>query len=73
MSATSYCDRECAARYIRGKGFPCTAGTLRKYACIGGGPKFRKFGRRVIYEISALDEWIESRLSKPLASTSEAA
>ena len=44
--------------------------TLAKYACVGGGPKFRKFGTmRVIYKIEDLDEWIERRLSKTFSST----
>jgi hypothetical protein len=28
---------------------------------IGGGPKFRKFGRRVMYAVSDLDAWADQR------------
>lgn len=28
---------------------------------IGGGPKFRKFGRRVMYAVSDLDAWADAR------------
>jgi len=28
---------------------------------IGGGPKFRKFGRRVMYAVADLDTWADER------------
>ncbi|MNW19410.1 hypothetical protein D3C71_2193860 [compost metagenome] len=28
---------------------------------IGGGPKFRKFGRRVMYAVADLDAWADQR------------
>ena len=52
------------------QGLPVSPKTLAKYACVGGGPKFRKFGTmRVIYKVEDLDEWIERRLSKIFSST----
>jgi hypothetical protein len=61
-----------AARYIREThGIPCAPATLAKYACIGGGPAFRKAGKFPIYARDDLDAWAESRLSKPVRSTSE--
>jgi hypothetical protein len=35
--------------------------TLEKQRVIGGGPRFRKFGRRVLYAIADLEAWAESR------------
>ena len=35
--------------------------TLEKYRTVGGGPKFRKFGRLVKYKIADLDAWGDSR------------
>jgi hypothetical protein len=35
--------------------------TLEKYRVIGGGPKFRKFGTRVRYTLSDLNEWSAAR------------
>ena len=32
-----------------------------KQRVIGGGPKFRKFGRRVMYAVSDLDAWADQR------------
>lgn len=64
-----YLSRGEAASYCVKKGFPVSQKTLAKYACIGGGPKFHKFGAmRVIYKIDDLDEWIERRLSRTYAS-----
>lgn len=63
-----------AARYVQAIfGVRCKASTLKKMRSTGGGPAFRKFGRDVFYERSALDAWAEGRLSGPLTSTSEVA
>ncbi|SDP37590.1 Helix-turn-helix domain-containing protein [Paracidovorax cattleyae] len=35
--------------------------TLEKLRVIGGGPKFRKFGRRVMYAVTDLDAWADAR------------
>jgi hypothetical protein len=61
-----------AAHYIRTTyGIPCVATTLAKYACIGGGPAFRKAGKFPIYSRDDLDAWAEQRLGKLVHSTSE--
>ena len=73
MSNSAFLDRPGAADYINAKGLPTTAGSLRKYATVGGGPKFRKFGRNVVYSPADLDAWIDGRLSPPLDSTSDPA
>ncbi len=65
-----YLTRGQAAEYCIKQGLPVSPKTLAKYACVGGGPKFRKFGTmRVIYKVEDLDEWIERRLSKIFSST----
>lgn len=65
-----YLTRGQAAEYCIKQGLPVSPKTLAKYACVGGGPKFRKFRTmRVIYKIEDLDEWIERRLSKTFSST----
>lgn len=38
-----------------------TASTLEKLRCFGGGPRFLKLGRRVVYDPSDLDEWLAKR------------
>ena len=35
--------------------------TLEKQRVIGGGPRFRKFGRRVLYAIEDLEAWANAR------------
>ena len=35
--------------------------TLEKQRVIGGGPRFRKFGRRVLYAIDDLETWADAR------------
>ena len=61
-----------AARYIReSHGIPCAPATLAKYACIGGGPAFRKAGKFPVYSRNDLDAWAKQRLGKLVYSTSE--
>jgi len=36
--------------------------TLEKYRIIGGGPRFYKLGRRVVYKTADLTEWAEARV-----------
>ena len=36
--------------------------TLNKLRCSGGGPRFAKIGRRVLYDIADLDSWIATHL-----------
>jgi predicted DNA-binding transcriptional regulator AlpA len=36
--------------------------TLEKYRVRGGGPPFRKLGRRVVYALSDLEDWANRRV-----------
>ncbi len=51
-----YLTNDEAADYLR-----LSPRTLEKQRVIGGGPKFRKFGRRVMYAVADLDAWAEAR------------
>ncbi len=63
--------RKEAARYLtEQRGLPISAQTLAKYATVGGGPAFRKFGRFPLYQVEDLDAWAHSRLGPPQRSTS---
>lgn len=44
-----FLNRDQAATYVRAKGLSCAKLTLQKYATVGGGPEYRKFGTRVVY------------------------
>jgi len=35
--------------------------TLEKLRTLGGGPRFSKLGRRIVYKVADLDAWAESR------------
>ena len=72
MAFANFLRRADAARYLReAYGIPCVATTLAKYACIGGGPAFRKAGKFPIYSRGDLDAWANQRLGKRVCSTSE--
>jgi len=61
-----------ASGYLHGRGHPgVSAYRLKQLRTEGGGPRYRKVGRYVRYEESALDEWAEGRLSAPRASTTD--
>ncbi|WP_202883567.1 helix-turn-helix domain-containing protein [Pseudomonas sp. RW10S2] len=51
-----YLTNDEAADYLR-----LSPRTLEKQRVIGNGPKFRKFGRRVMYAVSDLDAWADQR------------
>jgi hypothetical protein len=50
-----------AANALSTIGYPCTAGVLATLASRGGGPSYRRFGKRVIYRGSDLVTWAEAR------------
>nr|WP_241119826.1 helix-turn-helix domain-containing protein [Achromobacter xylosoxidans] len=45
-----------AADYLR-----LSPRTLEKLRVQGGGPRFRKFGRRVLYAVTDLEAWADGR------------
>jgi hypothetical protein len=51
-----YLTNDEAAEYLR-----LSPRTLEKQRVIGGGPRFRKFGRRVMYAVGDLDAWAADR------------
>ena len=51
-----YLTNDEAAAYLR-----LSPRTLEKQRVIGGGPRFRKFGRRVLYAIEDLEMWANAR------------
>ena len=51
-----YLNNDEAAAYLR-----LSPRTLEKQRVIGGGPRFRKFGRRVMYAVADLDAWAAER------------
>lgn len=51
-----YLTNEEAAAFLR-----LSPRTLEKQRVVGGGPRFRKFGRRVLYAVQDLEVWANSR------------
>lgn len=72
-NADVYLDRREASEYVTRQGLPLAKTTLQKFATVGGGPVYRRFGRRAVYLASDLDAWIASKLTAPRRSTSAAA
>jgi hypothetical protein len=66
-----YLRRAEAARHLHERGLPCSEKTLAKYAVIGGGPIYSKFGRYPVYTAEDLDAWAQARIGQPVRSTSD--
>ena len=63
--------REASEYLRRAHGVSRTPATLAKLAVVGGGPAFRKVGRRaVVYDRHTLDQWAEALVSPERKSTS---
>jgi hypothetical protein len=71
MAPHRYLSRRESSAYLKERGIFIEAPTLAKYAVIGGGPEYQKFGTRVVYTPASLDAWIAGRLSAPRKSTSD--
>lgn len=71
MTKKTYLRRNEAAAYLQDYCGAYTTETLAKLACVGGGPRFRKLGPYPIYSPEDLDDWVESRLTPSVHSTSE--
>jgi hypothetical protein len=68
-----YLDRAEAAAYLTERGLRISKTTLQKFATIGGGPEYQRFGLRAVYTSVCLDAWAANKLSAPRRSTSKAA
>ena len=66
--------RKAASAYLyKIHGLERAPSTLAKLAVIGGGPIFRRVNRVPLYSTDDLDEWVASKLSGPMRSTSDKA
>ena len=70
---TKYFTRKEAAEYLSNTlGLPTSPKTLAKLATIRGGPEYQRFGnRRVVYTLTSITKWAQSKLSKPIFNTSQ--
>lgn len=60
-----------ASIYLRAyHNIPLAASTLTKMRCQGGGPRFHRFGRAVLYARTDLDEWVSDKLISSVSHTS---
>lgn len=61
---------EASAYLEAAHGITLARATLDKYRCVGGGPRFQRFGARVLYQREELDSWALQRLGALLSNTS---
>jgi hypothetical protein len=66
-----YLDQEQASKYLEEKGLTIAPKTLGKLRVTGGGPAYRKFGRKPVYDPPDLDAWVDHKLGPARHSTSE--
>jgi hypothetical protein len=65
-----FLSRDEAAQYLTEHGLKTAKGTLQKLVTTGGGPAYRRFGKRSVYLVEELDEWAKEKLSAPRRSSS---
>ena len=63
-----FLDNEQAAHYLK-----LSPRTLDRQRLTGKGPRFRKFGRRVIYAIEDLEAWANARICGSARAENESA
>jgi hypothetical protein len=63
--------RKQLAEALTERGFKTAEATLATMASRGGGPRFQKYGQRVLYKWGDALAWAKSKLSVPVLSTSE--
>ena len=74
MEPHRFLRRKAASKYLHDvHGVDRAPSTLAKYAVVGGGPVFQHMGRDPVYTPVNLDEWVASKLSGPMRSTSDRA
>ena len=56
QSASPFLDTAQAAEFLK-----ISPRTLEKQRVVGGGPRFRKFGSRVLYALTDLQAWADER------------
>lgn len=62
---SKFLDRAEAAQYLAERGLRVSKNTLQKWATVGGGPLYRRFGNKAVYQASDLDAWALAKLSAP--------
>lgn len=68
---SKFLNREEAAQYLTDcRGLKVSKNTLQKLVTVGGGPAYRRFGKRAVYQIVDLNAWAESKLSTLRCSSS---
>jgi hypothetical protein len=63
--------RRAVAAALTEAGYPTSAATLATKASRGGGPRFRRYGRRPLYRWIDAVSWAEARLGPTITCTSE--
>jgi hypothetical protein len=65
-----YLTRREASDYLTSKGLRVATSTLGKWVTVGGGPKYRRFGRNAVYTTTDLDDWARQRLGEARTNSS---
>ena len=65
MPESRFLDRTEAAQYLTDRGLRVSKNTLQKWVTVGGGPSYRRFGHRAVYQAADLDIWAQEKLTAP--------
>jgi hypothetical protein len=67
----SFVPTSAAANMLASYGLPISASRLNVLRCRGGGPKFHRFGKRVVYTEADLKAWVIGKTARKFDSTSQ--
>jgi hypothetical protein len=63
--------RQAVEHIVKQHRVPMTPQKLARLASKGGGPRYRKFGKKPLYDPPSLDDWVIQEFSKEVTSTAE--
>lgn len=61
---TQLLNRRAAAEFLKAMGYSAAPASLAKWACLGGGPEFIRFGRQILYAEDDLLRWVTGRSTR---------
>jgi hypothetical protein len=71
VASKIYVNRAALSQALAEMGLIVAVPTLTTWATRGGGPPFRKFGKKIVYDLAAAVAWAESRMTPAVTSSAE--
>jgi hypothetical protein len=70
MKSRFFTRKEAADYLTNERGLRTASSTLQKFATVGGGPEYQRYGKLAVYTQESLDRYVDAKLTAPRSSTS---